>query len=59
MKKGQDGAQLGRGKKAVTPLAGQLVQKGSEQQAIISTFVSALPEPDNRSEVKRREDFIV
>lgn len=48
MKKGQDGTQLGRGKKAVTPVPGQLVQKGSEQQVITSTLVSALPEPDNR-----------
>lgn len=51
---------LGRGKKAVTPVPGQLVQKGSEQQVIISTFVSALAEPD-KTEVKRREacvDFI-
>lgn len=29
--------------------AGELVQKGSEQQVITSTFVSALPELDNRS----------
>lgn len=35
-------------KKAVTLVPGQLVQKGFEQQVITPTFVSALPEPDNR-----------
>lgn len=48
LKQGQDGTELGRGKKAVTPVPGQLVQKGFEQQVITPTFVSALPEPDNR-----------
>ncbi|NWW38208.1 FA13A protein, partial [Panurus biarmicus] len=37
-----------RGKKTVTPVPGQLVQKGFEQQVITSMFVSALPESDNR-----------